>query len=309
VKQMLTLIRRELIEHRSSWIATSVFGGLFVLGAIAGIFGLGRIGVTADFYEEIGRVDAFALREGLKFMLLPIAMVLYLVMNFVVIFYFLDALYAERKDRSILFWKSLPVSDLRVVASKYLTGIVAIPLITVAVFIATAVLVMLVGGIGLAVTGHGPLMGLSGQWLPEAPAALFHVMLMFLYMLAFQALWYVPVDGWLLLVSAFARRGVLGWAVLPPALLVVGERLLLGSHNVLDLIRHRLVGGFELAFRGDGQGVLVNTGDMMISAFPALGDVATPGRLLAAPSLWMGIAVGVALLAGAVWLRRWRDDA
>jgi ABC-2 type transport system permease protein len=309
VKQMLTLIRRELIEHRSSWIAPSVFGGLFVLGAIAGIFGLGRIGVTVDFYDEVSRLDNFALAEGLKFMLLPMAMVLNIVMTFVVVFYFLDALYAERKDRSILFWKSLPVSDLQAVASKYLTGIVAIPLITVAVFIVTAVLVMVVGGIGLAVTGHGPLMGLSGQWLPEAPAALFQVTLMFLYMLAFQALWYAPVDGWLLLVSAFARRGVLGWAVLPPALLVVGERLLLGSRHVLDLIRHRLVGGFELAFRGDGQGVLVDTGDMMISAFPTLGDVATPGRLLAAPSLWIGMAVGVALLAGAVWLRRWRDDA
>jgi ABC-2 type transport system permease protein len=306
---MLTLIRRELIEHRSSWVATAVFGGLFVLVAIAAVFGIGRVGVTVSFNEMGSQVDPFALREGLRFMLLPMAMVLYLVMNFVVIFYFLDALYAERKDRSILFWKSLPVSDLQVVASKYLTGIVAIPLITVAVFIATAVLVMMVGGIGLAATGHGPLVGLTGEWLTEAPGSLLQVTLIFLYTLAFQALWYAPVDGWLLLVSAFAKRGVLGWAVLPPALVVVGERLLLGSRHVLDLIGYRLAGGFDLAFRGDGYGGLINSGDMVVSSFPTLGDIATPARLLAAPSVWIGIAVGVALLAGAVWLRRWRDEA
>ena len=309
MKQMLTLIRRELIEHRSSWVATAVFGGLFVLVAIAAVFGIGRVGVTVSFNEMGSQVDPFALREGLRFMLLPMAMVLYLVMNFVVIFYFLDALYAERKDRSILFWKSLPVSDLQVVASKYLTGIVAIPLITVAVFIATAVLVMMVGGIGLAATGHGPLVGLTGEWLKEAPGSLLQVTLIFLYTLAFQALWFAPVDGWLLLVSAFAKRGVLGWAVLPPALVVVGERLLLGSRHVLDLIGYRLAGGFDLAFRGDGHGGFINSGDMVVSSFPTLGDIATPARLLAAPSVWIGIAVGVGLLAGAVWLRRWRDEA
>lgn len=309
MKQMMTLIRRELIEHRSGWIATSVFGGLFVLGAVAAVFGLGRINVAVYSHEPMGMLDALALGEGLKFMLFPMAAVLNIVMTFVVIFYFLDALYAERKDRSILFWKSLPVSDLQVVASKYLTGIVAIPLVTVAVFIVTAVLVMLVGGIGLAVTGHGAAMGPVGGWLPEAPGALAHVTLMFLYTLAVQALWYAPLDGWLLLVSAFAKRGVLGWAVLPPALVVMAERLLLGSRHALDVIRHRLVGGFELGFRSDGHGTFINSGDMVVSNFPTLGDIATPVRLLAAPSLWIGIAVGVALLAGAIWLRRWRDDA
>jgi ABC-2 type transport system permease protein len=317
MRQMLTLIRRELIEHRSSWIATSVFGALFVLGAHRW-----RCSASCASASAARRHDTFEDRSAARsipsmlrdrpsrFMrVMSIAMVLYVVMTFVVFFYLLDALYTERKDRSILFWKSLPVSDMRVVASKYLTGIVAIPLIAVAVFMATAVLVMLVGGIGLAVTGYGPLMGLNGNWLAEAPGALLHVTLMFLYTLAFQALWYAPVDGWLLLVSAFAKRGVLGWAVLPPALVVVGERLLLGSRYVLDLIAHRLAGGFDLAFRGDGQGVLINSGDMVVSSFPTLGDIATPGRLLAAPSLWMGIAVGVVLLAGAVWLRRWRDDA
>lgn len=309
MKQMLTLVRRELIEHRSSWMATAVFGGLFVLGAVAGVFGLARINVAVYSGEPMGMLDALALGEGLRFMLFPMAAVLNIVMTFVVIFYFLDALYAERKDRSILFWKSLPVSDLQVVASKYLTGIIAIPLITVAVFIATAILVMLVGGVGLGATGHGAAIGPVDGWLPQAPGALAHVTLMFLYTLAVQALWYAPVDGWLLLVSAFAKRGVLGWAVLPPALVVLAERLLLGSRHALDLIRHRLVGGFELAFRGDGHGALVNSGNVTISNFPSLGDIATPGRLLAAPSLWIGIAVGVALLAGAVWLRRWRDDA
>jgi ABC-2 type transport system permease protein len=30
---------------------------------------------------------------------------------------------------------------------------------------------------------------------------------------------------------------------------------------------------------------------------------------LASPSLWIGAAAGVAMIAGAIWFRRWRDDS
>jgi ABC-2 type transport system permease protein len=109
VKQMMTLVRRELIENRSSWTVTAVFGALFVLAALLAVFGLVRIGVIDGTMTlaEIGRGGGSRhLAVGLQVMLMSIAMVLNLVMTFVVFFYFLDALYAERKDRSILFWKS-----------------------------------------------------------------------------------------------------------------------------------------------------------------------------------------------------------
>lgn len=308
MSQMITLIRREIMEHRSSWAVTTVFGALFVLAAVLAVFGLVRIGGIdgAMTLAEVGEtLDAQALHAGLQLMLMSIATMLNVVMTFVVFFYFLDALYAERKDRSILFWKSMPVSDLQIVGSKYLTGIVAIPLLTVVVFLATALLVTLIGSVGIALAGAG-----VGELFTSAPASFSRVTAMLLYTLAFQALWFAPIDGWLLLVSAFAKRAVLGWALLPPLLVVVAERTLLGTRYFAEMLAHRMIGGFELAFGGEGHSVMWLDGEgTMVSTFPTLGEFITPGRLLASPSLWAGIAVGVLFLAGAVWLRRWRDES
>jgi ABC-2 type transport system permease protein len=306
MRQMLTLVRRELIEHRSSWTVTAVFGALFVFAALLAVFGLVRVGIGLPegmTLSEIAEdVDPAMLPTGLKVAFMSIATVLNLVMTFVVFFYLLDALYTERKDRSILFWKSLPVSDLRVVASKYLTGAAAIPALTVGVFLVTAVLVWLIGGLGLLWAG-------TGEALPAGPGALGEVTLLLLYSLLIQSLWFVPIDGWLLLVSAYAKRAVLAWAVGVPALLMVAERTLLGSAHFAALVRHRFIGGFELAFGGDRHAMIYESEDVVVSTLPTLGELLTPGRFLAAPSLWIGIAVGLAFLAGAVWLRRWRDEA
>ena len=303
--QMMTLVRRELMEHRSSWMVSAVFGALFVLVALLSLFGLVRIGVFDDpmtLAEISERVDAVILRDVLKFMLIGMAVVFNLVMTFVIIFYFLDALYAERKDRSILFWKSLPVSDLQVVGSKYLTGVAAIPLLTVAVFVVTAVLVALISGVAMFRAGVLDL-------LAAAPGAIASVVVIMLYTFIVQALWFAPFAGWLLLVSAFARRLALGWAVLPPLLVVVAERLIFGTRHFLDWVGHRITGVYELAFSTARTPVLLEHEDVMITTFPALRDLFTPARLLAEPALWVGLAVGALLLAGAVWLRRWRDES
>jgi len=306
MKKMMTLIRRELMEHRAGWAVPAVFGALFVLAAVLALFGLVRFGAmdgTMTLADVADNVDRAALDAGLRIMLMSIGAVLNIVMTFVVFFYFLDALYAERKDRSILFWKSLPVSDLQVVGSKYLTGIVAIPLLTVGVFVVTAVLVILIGGVGLVWGG-------AGEALYGAPGALANVTLMLLYTVAFQALWFAPIDGWLLLVSAFAKRAVLGWALLPPVLIVVAEQTLFRTHHFAELLGERVRGGWELAFRGGMEiGMQVDAEGAVVSNLPALGEFITPGRFLAAPSVWAGIVVAVLFLAGAVWLRRWRDEA
>ncbi len=304
---MITLIRREIIEHRASWAVTTVFGALFVVAALLAVVGLVRVGGIGDGMTvfEFGQgADAVEISAALTVLLMPVAAVMASVTAFVVFFYFLDALYAERKDRSILFWKSLPVSDLRTVASKYLTGVAAIPLLTILVFLVTGILIWLIGSMTLLWAG-------TGAAFTSGPGALAHVTGMLAYLLLVQALWFVPLHGWLLLVSAFAKRAVLGWALLPPILVVVAERTLLGTTHFAKWLGHRFSGGFELAFQGDGQGMTINIegGQAAEVMVPALGEVLTPGPLLAAPSLWVGIALGLALLAGAVWLRRWRDES
>ena len=305
--QMMTLVRREVIENRSSWAVPAAFGALFVVAALLAVFGLVQFGAMdrSMMLAEMGHeLDASSIYPALLVAFMPIMVVLVLVMTFVVFFYFLDALYAERKDRSILFWKSLPVSDLQVVGSKYLTGVGAIPVLTIGIFLVTAVLVWLIGGFALLWAG-------SGAALAGGPAALASATAIMVYILLTQALWLAPVHAWLLLVSAFARRAVLGWAVAPPALLVVAERILLGTRHFADMIGHRMIGGFQLAFSNEHQqhSIFMESDGVMVSAFPALGEFLTPGRFLASPSLWAGIAVGVMFLAGAVWLRRWRDES
>lgn len=304
MKKLLTLVRRELMEHRSSWMVAAVFGGLFVLAAVLGVFGLARVGlndanITVDMLAEQAELDA--VRAVWMVLLVPIAMLFALVTNFVVLFYLLDSLYAERKDRSILFWKSLPVSDLQVVGSKYLTGLLAIPALTVGVFVITGLALWLI--IGGAMTWAG-----AGAYMVHGPAALAQTAVVLVYTFLVMGLWFAPLHGWLLLVSAFAKRFALGWAVLPLVLAVVAERILFSTRYFLGWIAERASGGLELAFSGDQDAELMIS-EGVISTFPALATFLTPERVLAAPALWTGLVIGLVLLGGAVWLRRWRDES
>ncbi|MGD9388613.1 MAG: ABC-2 transporter permease [Gammaproteobacteria bacterium] len=302
---MMTLLRRELVEHPASWMVPAVLGGLFVVAALFAVFGIARVGIdeiqfSSDFVVE--DVDAPTVRAALMVMFLPIATLFSGVISVIIAFYLLDALYAERKDRSILFWKSLPVSDLKTVGSKYLTGLLAMPLQALALFVATAVLVWLIVGLAGAVAG-------TGLFLLQGPPALLQAVMVMAYGLVAFGLWLAPVHAWLLLVSAFAKRAVLAWAVLPPLLVIVAEKVLFDTRYFALLLAQRLAGGMELAFSGKGNAAIVSEDEGFSAVFPAMTELLTPSRFLAAPALWGGLVVAAIFLVGAVWLRRWRDDA
>lgn len=305
MNQMLTLLRRELIEHQAGWRVAAVLGGLFLLATLLGIFGVARIG-GEDFRGAVAMMadapDPAAVHALLMVMFMPIAMLFVLLISIVVLFYLLDSLYAERKDRSILFWKSLPVSDLKVVGSKYLTAVAGMPAQALAVFVATVMLIWLLASTSMLIGG-------TAQFVLRGPLALLQVTIVMIYTLVALALWLAPVHGWLLLVSAFARRAVLGWALLPPLLLVVAERILFGTRYFAGLLGQRLTGGLELAFSGRFEAMIEPTGNGVVAMFPALSEFLSPGRFLGSPALWAGLVVGALFLAGAVWLRRWRDES
>ena len=305
MNQMITLLRRELAEHPGSWMVPAVLGGLFVVAALFAVFGIARVGIDeVQFSSEMmaEAVDPMTVRAVLMVLFLPIAALFALVLSVIVAFYLLDALYADRKDRSILFWKSLPVSDLKTVGSKYLTGFAAMPLQAVALFFATAVLVWLIVGMASAVAG-------TAQFLVHGPWALLQAVIVMVYGLLALGLWLAPLHAWLLLVSAFARRAVLAWATLPPLLVIVAEKVLFDTRYFAFVLGQRMAGGMELAFSGNNAGMIDAAEDGISAVFPALSELLTPGRLLAAPALWGGLAVAAVFFAGAVWLRRWRDDS
>ena len=135
------------------------------------------------------------------------------------IFYSVEALHGERRDRSILFWKSLPVSDFTVVLSKVMIPLVIVPLITVVLTIATHVLMLLVNVVILQVNG----MNLSLLWTNLSLSKMW--MMMLYHMLALHGLWFAPAYSWMLLASAWARRGAFLWAVLPPIGIGVVEKI------------------------------------------------------------------------------------
>ena len=308
---MRTLLRRELWEHRAITLAPVVFGGLFVAVNLLAALGVVKVQIDAGEVDLAGLVASLdANRAGalMQLGLAMVAMALNTVMVFVSVFYLLDCLYVERKDRSILFWKSLPVSDARIVGSKLLTAGVMVPLVTLAVFIVTGLCMYVITGMAFQFAG-------SSAVFSAGPAALAEAALAHAYALTVHTIWYLPIFGWLLLVSAWARRALLLWAVLPPVAINVVERIAFGTSHFAALLQERLVGIYLLAFTEDHerQHLMWQYNDeyanVDLQFSKGLLGLLDPGKLLASPGLWGGIAVAAAFFAAAVWMRRYRDDS
>jgi ABC-2 type transport system permease protein len=204
-------------------------------------------------------------------------------------FYAADALHGERRDRSILFWKSMPVSDLVTVAAKAAIPLVAIPLFTCAVAIVTQ-LAMLVAGPAIAAAAGGDAATLWNAW-PMVPQTL-----VMLYGMAIHALWFAPIYAWLLLVSAWAKRAVLLWAFLPLFALFALEKVALGTSWLASAIQYRLVGATAEGF---ARGALKHP----ITALSQL----DPARFFSTPNMWLGLVFAAACFALAVRLRRYGE--
>ncbi len=310
VKGHLMLLRRELWEHRGVVIAPAVIAILTTLLMLTGLLrGLGGNVAQLQIVQGLAMMPP-AQREGALGALLASVTPLFLVtMLVMIVFYAADALYAERRDRSILFWKSLPVTDLATVLSKLVTAAVVIPLITIALIIVTQLVTLLLATIMVR--------GVDGDaWaLVWQAAPLLNIWVLMLYSLLALMLWYLPFLGWLLLASAWARKAPLLWAVLPVVVVGQLEILALGTSRIYRLIGERVISVFGSAFRRDIGQLVQFDGDS--ASVRAPGDLAgerllsyidLPG-LLMAPGFWGGIVVAAVFVALAVVLRRFRDEA
>ncbi len=267
-------VRRELWENRSIWIAPL---------AVAAVVLVATSISTVRAAGSASRPEALVLPFHMS--PAPIMLATFLVG----LFYALDALYGERRDRSILFWKSLPVSDLTTVLSKAIVPLAVLPSIAFVLCVAVQLVLLVVVFAAALAGGASP----AGVW---AELGFVEGLPIMAYGLAVHALWFAPFYGWLLLVSAWARRVPLLWAVLP--LVVVGavEALVSGTSHVASLLRYRVTGAMTEAFTASGAGGDVHGLDQL-----------DPGRFLTAPGLWLGLLFTVACLAAAVRLRRRRE--
>lgn len=291
------LIRREFWEHRVLWLAPLAVAALYILVCLFPTTGFNMGGIDLQEAARTGSPDRPVVVFTAVQMVLN--MLLYMLMSVVVFFYLGDCLYAERKDRSILFWKSLPISDGATVLSKFLVAILVLPL---GVYLLALVTNVLAFGILIARFHDNPLLQLFVRWDTEQWLRLNGLLLADL---AVFALWYAPVVAYQLLVSAWAKSSVLVWTVLPPLMVSVAERLLFGTWNVAHVIGLRLGLVFADLDRGQGFGINHHDGggaERLLDGINAL-------PLLTRADLWIGVVVAAALLFATVRIRRYRDDS
>ncbi len=302
MKTLITLVRREVWEHSAIWLVPVVMSLVLVLVVVMASFGL-LDDISIDVISEHS-VDAREMTGGLAALNFAMFGWFAMVMSIVGTFYLLDCLLADRKDRSILFWKSLPVSDLKTVLSKLVTAALLIPLIAFAASLITNLLLLMVGSIDLLVLGISPWETVWG------PNPLFRTSILVFYAMTVQVLWYLPLMGYLMLVSAFAKRAVMVWAVIPPLVISVLEQQLLGTRHFAALIADRLGGVFPLAFDVNvREGNVESLGELADKIDRPLFEVIDIGPLLQSAGFWLGLLVAAGFIAGAVYLRRYGDDS
>jgi len=287
-RPMYWSVRRELWENRSIYVAPLAAAAVYLLGILISLIWLPRS------MRELAALDPTHQRVALATPYSHAAMLLMATAFIVGIFYCLDALYSERRDRSILFWKSLPVSDLTTVIAKASIPLVVLPLLAFTITVTLQLIMRLVSTAVLLVSGAG-----AGTLWTKLP--LFQMDLVLLYGLTVLALWHAPIYGWMLLVSGWARRATFLWAVLPPLAIAIFERIAFHTSYFGLLLRDRLFGFAEGAFDlKDKSGVPVDPHFMPLAQL-------APGRFLSSPGLWMGLAFAAACIAAAVRLRRYRE--
>lgn len=296
--KVLMLIRREVWENRSLWITPLVLSGVLLISAAFSnpiVDTHGGLHIGPSMPPEAMTVPDAAKRDAVYAGAMAVlTLVQLVVLGIVVFFYLLDSLLSERKDRSILFWKSLPISDSEVVLSKALTALVLAPLIVLAV---SAVTQILFGAI-MWLRFHGTVVG---PWVTAwNPLVWLEVQAGSLALVLAVVVWYLPLAGYLLLVSVWARKNAFLWAVLPPAAVLLIEGLILQSHNFGDFLGRRFAGAFmvmDFPERDDPIG-------------PSLGEfLGHVGRVFTHYETWLGVLVAIGFLVAVIRIRRYRDDS
>jgi len=267
-------IRRELMEYRSIYLAPASIGAVIVLG-----FGFVLVGLPHTVSSAM-TLNPEKQHEAIS---QPFEVVAGLIMAaaFIVSFYYaLDTLYGERRDRSILFWKSLPVSDLTAVLAKAFVLLLVLPTIAIVITLITEAIVLSLSMAMLA--AHG--LSIAAFWAQLQPIQMMNGLLY--HILTVHILWYAPLYCWLMLVSAWSKRAPLLWALLPPFAIVVFEKVAFHTSHFQNFLQDRFSGG---------NGAMVDSEMRM----PIVHFMITPG-------LWYGLLFAAAFLLAAARLRRAR---
>ncbi len=274
--------RRELWENRSIYIAPLIVAVVSLFG-----FMLSMIGMPAR-RRAIMLADEATRRNGISEPYVMVAIILLATAFFVGAFYCLDALYGERRDRSILFWKSLPVSDVTTVLSKAAVPFVILPPIVFVLSVVSQLIMFAYSS--MILLSHGLSPAVTWKYFP-----VFQQSLLLVYGLVVIALWHAPIYTWLLLISAWVKRAAILWAILPFFALAILEQVALNTHVVIFAMQYRLFGFTQEAFSDTAKGSIYAASQL------------TPWRFLTSGGLWIGLAFAATFLGITVRMRRYRE--
>ncbi len=324
------LLKREFWEHKGGFLwAPLVAGGILLLLSLMGI-GAGEvllrkipdratINVEGGSFQVNGlnlsqltaNMSASELREFggvLDASLYMAATWPFIVLAFVVFFYCLGSLYDDRRDRSVLFWKSLPISDRDTVLSKVLSATLMAPAIATIAAVATIFGSMVLYSLVVLLHGGNPITVLWG------PASPLKVIVNLLASIPVYALWALPTVGWLMLCSAWAKSKPFLWAIMIP----VFAGIFVSWFDLMQLFDlgsgwfwKNVVARSLLSVVPGGWMDVANVGDIDVDGPQAIHSVVslrTMYSVLATPQLWIGAVIGAAMIFGAIRLRRWRDE-
>ena len=312
-------VKREFWENRGGFMWAPIVTGvvfllLNVMAIVAAEVMTARHGIQIggnnfrNLIEKASNHDLSQIGKALDLTMLSSMGLITIVLGFVVFFYCLGSLYDDRRDRSVLFWKSLPLSNTSTVLSKVVSAVVLAPVIAVVVGIAVGLAQLVI--FALVLSFHG-----INLWELLTLAHPLRVVFELISSIPVYALWAAPTVGWLMFCSAWARSKPFLWAVAVPAVtgLMVSWFDVMGLFNQSSswfwthIVQRSLLGVFPAS------SVIFNADRMMVG----VGDddplgVLSPLHsytLFASPAMWIGLVCGLALIAGSVWFRRVRDDS
>jgi len=281
IRSLYWALRRELWEFRSIYVAPLIVAALVLLSFLVSM---------AHMARQMRDVAVLSPEQAGEFIQRPYAYAAMFLMGIsfiVAIFYCLEALHAERRDRSILFWKSLPLSDLDTVLAKISIPIIVIPLIVVLLTVVTNVIMLLVNSAVLMGSGYG--LDVLREHLPLGQMW----MMMTYHMFVLHGLWFAPVYGWLLLVSSWSRRLAFLWAALPLIIIEVAEKIVFKSSHFLNWLRYRWGSAPASGAYPGNNSAIHEWMHLHLS------------QVLLSPGLWTGLAfAGICIFAAARLRRR-----
>jgi ABC-2 type transport system permease protein len=304
IGHQLALIKREIWEHRSIYVTPIAIAVIVSLISLAGMVTVSAFDKEIDMaLFSASSIAGDAERQAaLTVFFLGTSWVFLFALAILTTFYSLDCLYAERKDKSILFWRSLPITDAETVVSKLLTAIIVLPVVTVTAIIVTNLVNLIVSTVWVMIQGG------DAAHLIWGSVSLFDNWTAALIVTVASAIWMSPLIGWFLFVSAFTRRSPLLMAFMPLIIIPIIEWIffrskvfasaVFGRGEMIPLFREM---NFEHFFDEDRRKV----NEEVISLLAHI-DI---GKFLVSPSVWMGVVVCGLFVTAAIYVRRYRDES